>query len=135
MGLPAATEYRAFDIDLRLCALVDHYLKRAGQPGGAAIWDLLTPPPREASCADLVFCLKTLPLLEQQARGASERLLQSLSTRVWVISFPARSLGGRDKGMRAHYDALMCAQAGRLRLPLQRFDYPTETFYILGPCP
>ena len=48
------------------------------------------------------------------------------------ISVPARSLGGRNVGMRRHYAERMqawlpdgCACAARL-------DYPSETFYVVG---
>ncbi|MBM3319034.1 MAG: 16S rRNA methyltransferase, partial [Candidatus Eisenbacteria bacterium] len=133
MGLPPETEYRAFDIDTRLAALVARFLRLSGRGGLAAAWDLLSPPPEEALGADLALLWKTLPLLEQQERGAGLKLLRGLPARWWIVSFPARSLGGREKGMREHYDRLARDLARLLRRPLRRLDLPNETFYILAP--
>lgn len=131
MGLGRETEYLAYDIDTRLLALADEFLRLAKRPGRAAVWDLLAPPPPEAQGADLAFCLKTLPLLDQLRPGAALRLLGGLSPRAWIVSFPSRTLGGREKGMRATYAARIEADARALGRRLARIDFPTETFYIL----
>jgi 16S rRNA (guanine(1405)-N(7))-methyltransferase len=134
MGLARDVEYRAYDIDRRLLAAIDRFFARAGQAGCAREWDLLAPPPdRDARAADVVLVLKTLPCLERQAPGAALRLLQSLEARRIVVSFPAQSLGGRERGMRENYDATMRGLAAQLGRPCRRLDYPTETFYLLAP--
>ena len=78
---------------------------------------------------DVVFLLKSLPCLEQQEKGFGARLLREANARFAVISFPARSIGGRDKGMVRHYERFMKKMAGELGLSVSKHVYPTETFY------
>ena len=53
----------------------------------------------------MALLLKGAPCLDQQAPGASRRLLEALSARHVALSYPNRSLGGAGKGMVAHYRA------------------------------
>jgi 16S rRNA (guanine(1405)-N(7))-methyltransferase len=91
--------------------------------------DLAAGPP-EAS-ADLVLLLKAIPCLEQQEPGAGKRLLRSLEAPVVVVSFPARSLGGREKGMRENYDRMLREMVEGSGREIQVRSYPTETVYRL----
>ncbi len=134
MGLEREVEYIACDLDLRLVSLVEAFRRRWGQAGRARAHDLLCGPlPRGAQRADVVLLLKTLPCLERQEAGAALRLLRSLSARLVVISFPAQSLGGREKGMRAHYETFAATLIEELGARAQRLDYPTETLHLLQP--
>ncbi len=139
MGLSPRTRYLACDLDIRLTALVGVFLQRWGQAGHAWTHDLLGRPLPADARGDVVLLLKVLPCLEQQERGSALRLLRSLDARVIVVSFPAHSLGGREKGMREHYDLFVrellalrnacCAE----RLSCTRLAYAEETFYLLEP--
>jgi 16S rRNA (guanine(1405)-N(7))-methyltransferase len=80
---------------------------------------------------DVVLLLKTLPCLEQQEKGASLRLLQSLRTRFVVVSFPRGSLGGRDKGMHENYSQFIRGIAGEMQVPFKAVETRTEDFYVL----
>lgn len=135
MALPPATEYYACDIDERLAQAVNVFLAHIGRPGAAFCHDILVDTP--ARRADVVFLLKTLPCLEQQQKGVSVDLLAGLlrTTRAVVVSFPAQSLGGRGKGMPEHYAAFMQTILPHLNCTTQRFNYPTETFFVLRATP
>lgn len=128
MGLGLETEYWALDVDGRLIAAINDFLAHIGRPPGASCRDLLVSPLDED--ADVAFLLKTIPCLEQQERGAGLRLLRGLRARYAVVSFPGRSLGGRDKGMGQHYDRIMMGMAEELGAPVHKMAYPGETFYI-----
>ncbi len=130
--MPLAPEacYHAYDIDRRLVDAANVFFERTGRPATAECRDILVSLPDVE--ADVAFLLKTVPCLEQQQKGATVRLLRQLRVRRAVLSFPTRTLGGRAKGMRGHYDAVMSATAEELGAPTQRLDYPNETFHVIN---
>ena len=101
MGLPADCRYDAIDIDARLMAVGERFRARCGQPGRVTAGDVLVNPPENST--DVALVLKTLPCLDQQETGAGARLLRQIKARAIVITYPVRSLGGRDKNMAATY--------------------------------
>jgi 16S rRNA (guanine(1405)-N(7))-methyltransferase len=136
MGLAAGTTYLGVDIDERLAAALTRLnssLPRGRAREGVSLTGLAHdlaggPPP---ASGDLVLLLKAIPCLEQQEPGAGGRLLRSLDAPCVVASFPARSLGGRDRGMRQTYDRMLMAMVEGTGRSVERLDYPTETAYRL----
>ncbi len=129
MELGPAVEYYAFDIDTRLIALVNTffgYLHRSYKAQGSDI--IISIPAIEA---DVVFLLKTLPCLEQQVKGISEKIITSLKAKHIIISFPSKSLTGKDKGMENYYHSFAVELINRLNLDYFKLDYPDEVFYVL----
>jgi 16S rRNA (guanine(1405)-N(7))-methyltransferase len=121
--------YRAFDIDGPAIELLDRVLQRI-HPDYRACWaDVLAAPPSEP--ADLALLLKAVPCLEQQDKGASERLIRSLNVRHVALSFPLRSLGGRAKGMEQTYTALAEDLIARLGVEARSLRRSNELFYVL----
>ncbi len=129
MPLPADVEYIASDIYADLVGFVRDFLGVMGMNGRAHVRDLITNPPTEP--ADLILLLKTLPVLEQVKKGAAPRLLDALKARYLLISFPARSLGGRQKGMAQNYEAQFRAWVGGRPWRIQRFEFPTELAFLV----
>lgn len=129
MGLSRETEYHAYDMESRLVSAVDAFLLRVGVEHSAVCCDLLVSVP-EAE-ADVAFLLKTMPCLERQEKGASTRILRGVKARNVVVSFPAQSLGGRDKGMHEHYGEEVLRLAADLGLAAEEVAFPSETFYLL----
>lgn len=129
MGLPQDAQYRAWEIDERMTDLVNLFLSRIGCRGAAFCRDMLAGTPTEQ--ADVVFVLKMLPCLERQEGGCSSRLLRDLNARFVVVSFPTRSIGGRDKGMQAHYSAAMDRILAGLRWPASKVECRQEMFFVL----
>ncbi|MFC2015458.1 16S rRNA methyltransferase [Chloroflexota bacterium] len=101
MGLDTSCGYVALDIDHARIRFINAFLSRAGREPLARCQDILTGPPDD--CADLALMLKMSPSLERQESGSTLRLLDNLKVRYAVVSFSVKSLGGREKGMRAHY--------------------------------
>jgi len=128
MKLPPSTPYHAVDIDRPLLERVQAFLSKVGRAGSVACRDVLVTPPTTE--VDVVFLLKALPCIEQQERGAAVRLLGALRARYAVVSFPARSLGGRDKGMPVHYGDFMKNLMDQLKFGVKRLAYSEETCYI-----
>jgi 16S rRNA (guanine(1405)-N(7))-methyltransferase len=100
-----------------------------GQPGEARADDILVHPPQTA--VDVVLLLKTLPCLDQQEPGASARLLGGLQARVVVVSYPVRSLGGRQKGMIQTYRASFVRLAETLDRKASELDIADELVFVL----
>lgn len=101
MQLTDGAVYHACDVNLSTVALVNAYFARLGRPQTAFGYDVLSggalPP------ADLVYLFKLLPLLEQQEKGGAARFLGSLQARYLAVTFPLRTLSGRNVGMENFY--------------------------------
>lgn len=129
LPLPPTTSYVACDIYADQVAFLNDFFALAGLPGLAEVRDVISRPPDEP--ADLALVLKTLPCLEAIDRRAPERLLDALQAPRLLVSFPAQTLGGRRKGMAAHYEA----QFGRLLdargWTARRFEFATELAFLV----
>ena len=116
MGLAGAATYVASDVDQRPLATVEEFLQLVGQPHRVEVRDLVAEAPVEV--ADVALLLKLVSTLDRQDPDAAARLLRALRVRHAVVSFPARSLGGRGKGMEPTYrDRLdrLVVDAGRVQ--------------------
>ena len=129
MGLSSECVYRAIDINHRLVRCINRFFEVMDRPQAAECRDLLAAPPTER--ADIALVLKTLPCLEQQEKGASARVLRALDCRWIVVSFPSRSLGGRQKGMAPHYAHFMERLLDELGSEAKVLTYPDELVYII----
>ena len=125
MGLERQTCYWASDINERLTATIDCFFRKAGYAGSGEARDVVNYWPEK--CWDMVLLLKVLPCLEQQQKGFSEKLLQHISARRIVASFPAKSLGGHEKGMFEQYRAFI----ERLHPVNATVETDNETYYLL----
>ena len=128
MGLPAAVRYTAVETDLRFLDAIDAFSSTQGRPVETVCADIMSRPPIDA---DVTLLLKTIPCLERQEKGIALTLVEAIQSPVVVISFPNRSLGGRDKGMVRHYRSMAESIAGSTRRRLSCLSIPTETFYVL----
>jgi 16S rRNA (guanine(1405)-N(7))-methyltransferase len=122
MPLADGAIYTACDIYPEMVAFGEGFLKRLGYQAQAMTCDLTTQPlnfPRTR----VAFLLKTLPCLEQVEKGITLRLLEALPAEYILVSFPARSLGGRSKGMPENYGS-----AFRTRLDSTGWEYKAYEF-------
>jgi len=129
MGLNEV-RYIACDIDLRVVNCIAAFFGVLGIDGTADCRDLLVNTPQEE--ADVALILKTLPCLEQQEKDAAYRLLADIRAEKVVVSFPARSIGGRDRGMERHYEDVIQRLVARLTWKIDLLSFPSEVFYVLS---
>ena len=132
MGLPAGTAYHAYDVDRRLVDLVDGFLTLCEVPHVATLRDVIADPPAEP--ADVALLLKAAPCLEAQSPGSPARLLRALGAapvRCVVLSYPARSLGGSEKGMVDHYRRQVDGLVDEADWSRMELSFPAETVYLL----
>jgi 16S rRNA (guanine(1405)-N(7))-methyltransferase len=127
MPLEAGARCTALDVLDDLARFYDSALPLFGVNGaglardvtrGGALDDL---PPH-----DVALIIKALPCLAQIDRAAPERLLEHIPARTLIVTYPVRSLGGEEKGMRGFYaDSFARLTAGR-GWAVERVDFPDE---------
>ena len=135
MGLSASTEYLACDADRSVLQEVEAFLELVGQPHRTWPCDLVASAPD--AFADVALLLKTIPLLDRQDRAAAVRVVASLRARHVVVSFPARSLGGRGRLWRT-YQARMAALVEDLGPQIAsstEIAFRSELVYVLTKAP
>ena len=128
MPVTKDTTYIACDIFNDGIALINGFFNSFGYQGEAHICDLTTQIP---DCSgQVVFLLKTLPCLEQVEKGIGKRILSTINAETLVISFPSRSLGGRNVGMQQHYETYL-NDIIDTHWHVTTLDFINETVYIL----
>jgi len=93
--------YCAYDIDTRVMAIINRFFLLLGLPQNAFCVDLAAKTP--ALSVDITFMFKLLPVLESQMTGRGFGLVSEIKSRYFVVTYPLKSLGGREKGMGQNY--------------------------------
>jgi 16S rRNA (guanine(1405)-N(7))-methyltransferase len=123
--------YVATDVDQRPLVTARAFLELVGQAHEVVVADAVTNPP--LTDVDVALLLKLVPTLDRQDAHAAARLLDTLRAGHAVVSFPARSLAGRGKGMERTYrqrlDRLV-AETGRVR-EVTETSVPNELVFVL----
>jgi 16S rRNA (guanine(1405)-N(7))-methyltransferase len=133
MTLAEDCTYHAYDVHAGLIQFLAGALPLLGVEGEAHLVDLTREVPERT--ADVALVLKCLPSLAQLDRAAGQRLLQGLRVKHLVISYPVRSLGGRQKGMRLGYaEQFRQISAGR-PWQVETLEFPTELVYVVTKSP
>jgi len=101
MNLPNNLEYYACDIYSDMIGFLNTFFAHTNTTGTAFQCDLTTSIPDQQ--VDVVFAFKTIPCLEQVDKNIGIRLLSEINAPNIFISFPVKSLGGHEKGMRSNY--------------------------------
>jgi 16S rRNA (guanine(1405)-N(7))-methyltransferase len=129
MPLAPSVEYYAYDMYDDLATFLNGFMTIVAVQGQAQACDVSACPP--ARRADLALILKTLPCLEQLDRLAGARLLEKIQAEHLLVSFPVRSLGGRDKGMPQSYEAHLQELLSGRGWSVQRFAFSTELAFLI----
>jgi 16S rRNA (guanine(1405)-N(7))-methyltransferase len=129
MPLPPGAAYYACDLYGDMCAFIAAALPLLGLRGEAAVCNLADGPPPWR--ADAALVLKTLPVLEHVRRGAGRELLRGLQAPRLVVSFPTRSLGGRNVGMAATYAGQMRTIAEGEGWAYETLEFTNEVVFVV----
>lgn len=119
----------ARDIDGELMGFLAQALALLGVPAQTDTVDLHGE--LELPEADMVFLLKTLPCLRLELQRPAMELLDALPAPIVVVSFPTRSLGRRNKGMRANYGQRFESELQQSSFDWDHFEVPGELVYVL----
>ena len=93
--------------------------------------DLLCPGTIPRARFDAALLFKLLPLLERQRDGASLDVMNAVRADWLVVSFPTRTLGGRNVGMATQYGDWMGCHVPPGRAVAGRFETANELFFVL----
>ena len=129
MPLAADASYLAVDIFADQVGFLNGFFHLAGIAGQAETRDVLTDCPAEP--VDLALVLKTIPCLEQMEKNAGAALLSQIQARHLVVSFPMRSLGGRQKGMEATYATHFAKLTDGWQARITRLDFANELVFVV----
>jgi len=126
--------YHAFDIDTRTRDILNRFFSLLKLPPTAECIDLAVET--SSHSVDVALMCKLLPVLEAQIPGRGFELAAGINTRFLVITYPLKSLGGRDKGMEKNYSnafekAISAGAMGRFT-PIARERVGNELVYILA---
>lgn len=127
MPLAPNAEYTALDMYGRLAQSLQIFFDHTGIKGNAEAADIVSVPFDKQY--DLALILKTLPCLEQQGKGLAAALVDRVSAKTLVISYPLRTLGGSRKGLGATYEADFNRLAESRDWQIARFEFPNELVF------
>jgi 16S rRNA (guanine(1405)-N(7))-methyltransferase len=127
MPLETDTRYYACDVYDDMIAFLNTFFRLTGVNGKATTCDLVASPPREA--VDVALVLKVLPPLERLSKNSGLQVLRAINASYMLVSFPAQSLGGRDKRMVENYEEWFLSLAEMEGWQIERFVFPTELVF------
>jgi 16S rRNA (guanine(1405)-N(7))-methyltransferase len=128
MGLADGAKYYAYDIYEDMIAFLRAFMALTPVDGQAVACDVLRS--RSWPKVDLALVLKSIPCLEQIDKAAGAKLLDAIDADYLLVSFPVHSLGGRDKGMPANYEARFHELAEGKDWTIERFAFATELAFL-----
>jgi len=94
-------KYHAYDIDYRTVKLINNYFDLLNLPNLANCIDIIAETPRVL--ADVAFIFKLMPVIEAQKSGRAFEFLKEINAGYIAVTYPVKSLGGKNKGMSANY--------------------------------
>ncbi len=130
MPLASEGEYYAYDIYSGMMDFLQQWMGIINVLGSAQVCDVIQRCPTQK--VDLALILKAIPCLEQIDKAAGARLLKEIHADYLVVSFPARSLGGKSKGMVEHYEARFHELVGNEKgWEVKRLVFGSELVFVV----
>jgi 16S rRNA (guanine(1405)-N(7))-methyltransferase len=130
MPLGEQAEYFAYDIYENMVGFLNQAFDLLGVRGRAETRDVTRASGFEK--AELALALKTIPCLEQIDKRAGERLFDLIDASHILVSFPAKTLCGRSKGMAAGYEARFRRMIESTSCEVRRFEFDTEVAFLIS---
>ena len=126
--------YFAIDIGVNLISLVNRYFVLAGLPEHGFCMDIISEIPDQT--ADLAFLFKIIPTLEHDKKGRGFEIMEQLKCKYTAVSFPTKTLGGKDINMADNYANFFEKNINRQKFAiLDTHLFPGELVYVLGKLP
>lgn len=132
----AQPEYVAVDINNEDEQFIKEYFLTKKINGSTKILDLteeenLKEIETESKNSDFCFLFKLLDSLESKKKGSSEKLLNHLNSKELVISFPLKTIGGKNKikGKRRWFEKILKKD----KYICSELNIGPEKYYILKP--
>ncbi len=130
MPLAEDATYYACDLYTDQADFFNRAFPLLGVTGSAFALDVTqTIPPQKV---ELALIVKAIPCLQQIDKGIGARLLAGVNADHVLVSYPAQSLGGRDKGMRANYEAQFNELVAGQGWTIRRYDFDSELAFLIA---
>ena len=129
MPVSQKVKYYAYDVYKDMIAFLNDFMKIDNVQGCAEVRDVIQHAPEVTT--DLAFILNTIPCLEQVEKSAGLKILESINAKFLAVSFPAQTLGGREKNMLKHYEAGFNKLTQEKDWVIQRLEFRTELVFII----
>ena len=127
-------KYVATDISTEDMTFINNYFKIKNVPGKAFQADLtksedVLKVSKETKNFDICLCFKLLDSLESKHKGASRELLSSLNCKYIIVSFPKKTISGKNSisGKRLWFTRILEEQG----LNMTRFEVGNEEYLLL----
>lgn len=130
MPLAEGATYYACDIYTDLADFLNVAFPLLGVRGEAWATDVTQTVPQQP--ADLAIVVKAIPCLQQIDKGIGARLLEGISAEHVLVSYPAQSLGGASKGMRANYEAQFNELVAGKGWAVRKYDFANELAFLVS---
>ena len=99
-----------------------------GVRGTAESRDVIADCPHDE--VDVALVLKAIPCLEQLDKRAGDILLDTIKARHIVVSFPTRTVGGRNVGMTNNYDVRFNDLIAQRNVQVKRYELENELVFV-----
>lgn len=130
MPLADGATYYACDIYTDLADFLNAAFPLLGVRGEAWATDVTQGIPQQR--ADLAIIVKAIPCLQQIDKGIGTRLLEGINAEHVLVSYPAQSLGGASKGMRANYEAQFTELVAGKGWTVRKYDFANELAFLVS---
>jgi len=129
MPVSEKVKYYAFDVYKDLTSFLNEFMVINDVQGYAEVRDVTQHAPEINT--DLAFILNTIPCLEQIEKSAGLKILESINANFLAVSFPAQTLGGREKNMLKHYEARFNKLTQEKDWVIQRLEFGSELVFLI----
>lgn len=129
MGLPATTQYHAYDILAERVGFLNHFFTLHGLASTAKVQDILVNPPTETG--DVAFVFKEIHRFEQRQRGVTLKLLDALQVPYIVVSLPTQNMSGQIDFTES-YRRMFYKIVGQRAWTVREVVFPGEMFFVVN---
>jgi len=131
MNLSKNVNYYAYDIYHGEIAFLNEYINNHFENINfkAEVKDAFEVDDKEY---DVVFVLKVLPVLEEQNKSCSRDILEKINSKYFVVSFPTKSLSGKDVGMNTFYTERFEKLLKEMNWKSEKIVFENEIVYVTG---
>jgi 16S rRNA (guanine(1405)-N(7))-methyltransferase len=130
MPISEKVTYYAYDIYKDMISFLNEFMAIDNVQGCAEVRDVMQHAPEIST--DLAFILNTIPCFEQIEKSAGLKILESINAKFLAVSFPAQTLGGREKNMLKHYEARFNNLTQKKDWAIQRLEFRTELVFLIA---
>jgi 16S rRNA (guanine(1405)-N(7))-methyltransferase len=128
MPISAEVEYYAYDVYKDMIDFINKFMALCNIQGHAEVRDVIRNTPEVN--VDVAFVLNAIPCLEQIEKSAGMKVLESINSKFLAVSFPVKSLCGREKGMQKHYETVF-NRLTKKDWTVQRLEFRSELVFLI----